>query len=144
MTCRVIGELLESRLPRCTLTPPPFESISMGVEDEREWQTRKKRIDGRLAALGWRLAPFRAGQPAGSGACAVCEYETASGPADYALCVDGRVLAIVEAKKVTLGPQNALVQAERYGERSGRWGVRLPRAACSVSVLDQWRSPLVP
>ena len=42
------------------------------------------------------------------------EYETDNGPADYALCVDGKVLGIVEAKKLSLGPQNALVQAERY------------------------------
>jgi type I restriction enzyme, R subunit len=28
--------------------------------------------------------------------------------------VDGRILAVVEAKKVTLGPQNVLTQAERY------------------------------
>jgi type I restriction enzyme R subunit len=36
--------------------------------------------------------------------CAITEFETANGPADYALCVDGAVLGIVEAKKLTLGP----------------------------------------
>src|SRR6185369_13709677 len=46
--------------------------------------------------------------------CAIEEYETESGPADYALCVDGRIVAVVEAKKLTLGPQNVLTQAERY------------------------------
>ena len=39
---------------------------------------------------------------------------TDNGPADYALCVDGRIVGIVEAKKLTLGPQNVLTQAERY------------------------------
>jgi len=34
---------------------------------------------------------------------AIEEFETANGPADYALCVDGRILGIVEAKKLTLG-----------------------------------------
>jgi type I restriction enzyme, R subunit len=34
--------------------------------------------------------------------------------ADYGLVVDGQLLGIVEAKKVTLGPQNVLTQAERY------------------------------
>src|SRR5207247_2586024 len=36
------------------------------------------------------------------------------GPADYALCLDGRILGVVEAKKITLGPQEVLTQAERY------------------------------
>ena len=44
----------------------------------------------------------------GDSACAVEEYETTNGPADYALCVDGRILGIVEAKKLTLGPQSVL------------------------------------
>ena len=46
--------------------------------------------------------------------CAIEEFETANGPADYALCVDGQILGIVEAKKLTLGPQSVLTQAERY------------------------------
>lgn len=46
--------------------------------------------------------------------CAIEEFETANGPADYALCVDGVILGIVEAKKLTLGPQSVLTQAERY------------------------------
>src|SRR6266516_375900 len=37
-----------------------------------------------------------------------------SDPADYALFVDNQLLGIVEAKKVTLGPQNVSIQAERY------------------------------
>jgi len=42
------------------------------------------------------------------------EYETANGPADYALGFDKDIVGIVEAKKLTLGPQNVLTQAERY------------------------------
>jgi predicted type IV restriction endonuclease len=34
--------------------------------------------------------------------CAITEFETANGPADYALCADGVILGIVEAKKVSL------------------------------------------
>jgi type I restriction enzyme R subunit len=45
---------------------------------------------------------------------ALCEYPTDDGPADYALVSNGRVLGIIEAKKVTLGPQGVLTQAERY------------------------------
>jgi type I restriction enzyme, R subunit len=46
--------------------------------------------------------------------CAIEEFETDNGPADYALCVDRILFGIVEAKKLTLGPQNVLTQAERY------------------------------
>lgn len=41
-------------------------------------------------------------------------FETANGPADYALCVNGQILGVVEAKKLTLGPMGVLTQAERY------------------------------
>ncbi|HEY4760082.1 MAG TPA: type I restriction endonuclease, partial [Thermoguttaceae bacterium] len=74
-----------------------------------EWITRKQRIDPKLDALGWQ---FR--KQHGNGQYRLEEYETDNGPADYALCVDGRVLGIVEAKKLSLGPQNVLTQAERY------------------------------
>ena len=45
---------------------------------------------------------------------AVREFETPFGPADYALRSDDRILGVVEAKKVTLGPHGVLTQAERY------------------------------
>lgn len=83
-------------------------------DDEPEWLTRKTRIDGRLRALGWDIVP--ATKPAPAHPCAVNEYPTANGPADYALVVGGRVLGTVEAKKLSLGPQNVLVQAQRYAE----------------------------
>src|ERR1700751_4380144 len=58
--------------------------------------------------------------------CAIEEFETANGPADYALCVDGKIVGIVEAKKLTLGPQSVLTQAERYskGATDGQFNYR--------------------
>ncbi len=47
---------------------------------------------------------------------AVEEFETSIGPADYALFNGGRCLGVAEAKKLTLGPQGVLVQAERYSK----------------------------
>ena len=47
---------------------------------------------------------------------AVEEYETGLGPADYALVDAGRAQAVVEAKKLSVGPQGVLVQAERYAK----------------------------
>jgi type I restriction enzyme, R subunit len=79
---------------------------------EPEWKTRKQRIDPKLDAAGWRLARGKSA-PA---ACRSEEEETAAGPADYALWLDGKVAGVVEAKKVTVGPQNVLTQAARYAK----------------------------
>jgi type I restriction enzyme R subunit len=82
---------------------------------ESERQTRRQRIDPKLRSQGWTIVPFDPKRPLSwYQTCAIEEYETDNGPADYALCVDGRILGIVEAKKVTLGPQNVLTQAQRY------------------------------
>ena len=83
------------------------------MSQELEWQTRKTRIDQKmLAPAGWTVAPYQAGQTYSKHA--ITEVPTDNGPADYALSVNGIVLGIVEAKKLSLGPQNVLTQAERY------------------------------
>src|SRR5262249_19657093 len=87
----------------------------MQPQEEREWQTRKTRIDGRLATQGWQVAPFNASRELSRYTRhAIEEYPTDHGPADYVLVSNGRILAVVEAKKLSLGPQNVLLQAERY------------------------------
>jgi type I site-specific restriction endonuclease len=84
-------------------------------QDESEWKTRKRLIDPKLQAAGWRVVKYDATHPFGKGnPVAIEEFPTDNGPADYALCVDGRLLGVIEAKKLTIGPQNALTQAERY------------------------------
>ena len=84
---------------------------------ESEWLTRKKRIDPKLKALGWEVVPFQEGADLASYARhAIEEFPTANGPADYALVVDGKLLGVVEAKKLSLGPQGVLLQAERYSK----------------------------
>jgi type I site-specific restriction endonuclease len=70
-------------------------------ENNSEWLTRKRLIDPKLKAAGWRIVPFDPGAPLVSyERCAVEEVETEHGPADYALCVGGQILGIVEAKKL--------------------------------------------
>lgn len=77
--------------------------------------TRKRLIDPKLKAAGWKIVPFSSQQSLLSdGPCAIEEFETSNGPADYALCANGQIVGIVEAKKLTLGPQGVLMQAERY------------------------------
>jgi type I restriction enzyme R subunit len=89
--------------------------MTANEQHEFEWQTRKQRIDPKLVALGWTVIQYRPDLQFGAlNNCAVAEYPTANDPADYALFVDGQLLGIIEAKKLTLGPQNVLTQAERY------------------------------
>jgi type I restriction enzyme R subunit len=82
---------------------------------EAEWRTRKTRIDKKLKHAGWTPKPAQMGASFDSyGTSAVEEYPTESGPADYLFTDNGQPLAVVEAKKVSLGPQNALIQSQRY------------------------------
>ena len=79
--------------------------------------TRWQQIDPKLVAAGWKIVPYEEGKSLVAwDNCAVAEYPTDNGPADYALCVGGKILGIVEAKKLSLGPQNVLTQAERYSK----------------------------
>ncbi len=101
---------------------------------EAEWLTRKIRIDTKLRSLNpaWQIIPWRDGLDTSKLAChAVTEFPTANGPADYALFVNGVFLGIIEAKKVSVNPQNVLEQAKRYASGAfqgpGNWnGYRVP------------------
>lgn len=82
-----------------------------------EWLTRKQLIDPKLKAAGWRVVSFNSAKSLSAyDRCAIEEYPTDNGPADYALCFNEKILGVVEAKKLTLGPQNVLTQAERYSK----------------------------
>ena len=73
---------------------------------ESEACTRKERIDARLRSpvLDWTIIPNDEVRDFSSlTRHAVEEYPTETGPADYALFVDGKLLGIIEAKKVSLG-----------------------------------------
>lgn len=82
-----------------------------------EAATRKQLIDPRLVRAGWpvkSLAAVAAKSPAVP--TAVEEWPTEAGPTDYALCDGGVIRGVVEAKKVTVGTQGVLTQAERYSK----------------------------
>lgn len=52
------------------------------------------------------------------------ESKSSNGPADYVLVVGGEVLGVIEGKKMSIGPQEVLRQAERYSK-----GVMISRGA---------------
>ncbi len=82
---------------------------------ERERDTRWRRIDPKLRASGWAIADgARLNTAELRAPTALTELSTLDGPADYTLCAAGRVVGVVEAKKLTLGPEGVLTQAERY------------------------------
>ena len=85
-----------------------------GARDESEARTRRSRVDPMLKQQGWSIVPFDPSRPTRHYSHhAVTEFPTANGPADHALFVEGQPLRIVEAKRLNLGPQNMLPQAER-------------------------------
>lgn len=97
------------------------------AKPESEKETRRKRINAQLTALGWKFA--REGKPAPKGAYWRDELETDNGPCDYGLYVDDKLVGLIEAKKLSLAPQNVLSQAERYAE-----GIKGPYAANGYGV----------
>src|SRR4051812_40605910 len=58
---------------------------TMQPQDEREWETRKTRIDGRLKAQGWKVVPFDSSRAlSGYTHHAIEEFPTGNGPAGLA------------------------------------------------------------
>ena len=97
------------------------------MNGESEYITRKYRIDKQLQSSGWSIIHYsKLNADTILSNHAVEEFETANGPADYALVVNGKLLGIVEAKKVATAALNVLEQAKRYSkgasETIGKWG----------------------
>jgi type I restriction enzyme R subunit len=87
-----------------------------------EAETRRRLIDQRITHAGWGpIASYEAGQTYRDET--VIEFQTEKGPVDYALFYDGRPMALIEAKRLSVGPQNVLKQAQRYarGFPAGWW-----------------------
>lgn len=100
---------ITSLLPSAPLVN--LEHIPIDDFNPSEWRTRKQRIDGLLRDQGWQIACYRASRPIPPTGCVtVEESETSSGPADYALCVEGQFLGIVERGAIAQG--NALGKLE--------------------------------
>ena len=80
--------------------------VNRDPREELEWKSRKLRTDPKLDAAGWRRPP--GGATPLHDPYRTEEEETDNGPADYALWLDHKVAAIVEAKKVRVGAQEVL------------------------------------
>lgn len=86
-----------------------------GPAFEPEYLTRKTRIDAALGTSGWQVKAHQMGVPFSAyHQCAVTEFPTPNGPADYVLIANNRILGIIEAKRIGLSVQEVLTQAQRY------------------------------
>lgn len=101
------------------------------MESDRE--TGKARIDPKLKSSGWSVVPAVVARPISS-AVAIEEYPTDLGPADYVLADRAEPLGVVEAKKLTVGPQGVLAQAERYAAAipGNKWQATLDDRGCRI------------
>lgn len=86
------------------------------MSKESERQTRRERIDPKLKSSSWTIVRADQDRPQAGAGFAVEELETTNGPADYGLFEEGRCVGVVEAKKLTVGPQEVLTQAQRYSQ----------------------------
>lgn len=82
--------------------------------EENEKTTRRERIEPKLRREGWIIEDYEKGAEKTYFNHAVKEYPTKSGPVDYALFINGEIIGVIEAKKITVGPYGKLPQAERY------------------------------
>lgn len=93
--------------------PSAAFQMAKSAHHESEYQTRRERIDPKLEAHGSKIVPFDPDASLSSYTRhAITEFPTKVGPADYALCVDGRPLGLVQS---------------------------VLRAACSVKLTEDWR-----
>lgn len=86
-------------------------------------ETARVEIDEKLAASGWIVQNRDAFNPAAGIGVAVREYPTSTGPADYALFVDGTPVGVIEAKKSEAGENITTVegQSSRYAGSTLKW-----------------------
>ena len=96
-----------------------------------EVQTRE-RIDGKLEQAGWVIQDAQAinltaGEPGVHGV-AVREHPTATGPADYLLCIGGKACGIIEAKREGTNLAPTAAQSSRY-------------AASPIQHIARWAAP---
>src|SRR4051794_30960205 len=79
-------------------------------------QRARENIDQMLAAAGWVVQNLKDIEITVAFGVAVREFPTATGPVDYALYVDGKVIGTIEAKKEGVTLSSVEPQADRYTE----------------------------
>ncbi|MCB1133087.1 MAG: restriction endonuclease subunit R, partial [Verrucomicrobiae bacterium] len=103
----------------------------------------RETIDRQLVAAGWTVQSIEDLNLAEGRGVAVRELQSQGGPADYVLFVDGRALAIVEAKKTGTTLSHVAEQSARYTAAKKwipqRWADPLPFTYESTGIETNFR-----
>ena len=80
-------------------------------------------IDKKLIESGWVIQDVKSLNLSASLGVAVREFPTNTGPADYALFVEGIPVGIIEAKKAEVGENITAVEGQsyRYANSTVKW-----------------------
>lgn len=117
-----------------------IQRLEKSLLDLSEAETRIL-IDEQLEAAGWivdseNLTYGKGARPVAHENCAIAEWPTASGPADYVLFMGLTPVAVIEAKKKAKNVYGAIDQAKRYARGLST------KNACTVET--QWGDYKVP
>ena len=113
-------------------------------------QHARQLIDAQLALAGWLVQDYKLINLGAGAGVAVQEYPTDSGPADYALLVDRKLVGIVEAKREGTSLTAVAEQTARYQASATKHAQRVadqlpsatrPTARKSASPTPATRSP---
>ncbi len=120
-------------------------------------QLARQDIDRLLEAAGWAVQDHKAmnlfTRAPGSrlASCAIREFPTSHGPADYVLYVEGKILGVIEAKAKGHSLRGVEIQSAKYCSgigkglpRYGKEGSALPFAYESTGVRTQFTNALDP
>lgn len=118
------------------------ESLDIDEADTREL------IDSQLESAGWRvdsrhLTYANGTRPDSKTPIAIAEWPTESGPVDYALFLEGRCVAVIEAKRQAKDVPGVLTQAKRYARDIALEKDQLEQDAPFAHGLDAFRVPFV-
>lgn len=100
-------------------------------------------IDAQLSEAGWEantdeLRYSKGARPEHGINCAIAEWPTASGPADYVLFIGQTPVAVVEAKRQAKNVYSAIDQAKRYAQ-----GLKEMGAFSIEQIFNKHAVPLV-
>jgi type I restriction enzyme R subunit len=135
-------------------TPPQQLDLlaRMGAESaaqvELDEPTTRIMIDEQLRNAGWIvdsvvLRHAAGARPEYGQSIAIAEWPTKSGPVDYALFVDGRCVAVIEAKRQVRDVPGRIGQAKRYARDITLSPDELPSGGPWVDGNDRFRVPLL-
>ena len=117
-------------------------------EIELDEATTRILIDEKLRVAGWIvdssvLRHANGARPEYNKAMAIAEWPTKSGPADYALFVDGRCVGVIEAKREVKDVPGRLGQSKRYAIGVDLTADEVPEGGPWISGDSRFRVPFL-